>query len=631
MARSGSPSKRSERRLAAIMFTDIVGYTALMAESEETGFRVRQHHRALFEPLAARYGGEIVDENGDELVLAFPSALDAVNCALLAQAELEGDGELKLRIGIHLGDVVFEAGRVYGDGVNVASRIRPFAEPGGIAISDEVEHSIHNQPQIEAVPLGMHELKNVARPMAIFAVRGESSPPGAHPVQRPFRSGAPALAALAAVLVALGIAWVGGWIRVPEQGVISGFSAPALAVLPFDNLSGDPTQDLFVAGLTEDLTTRLASWRRLPVIARNSAFKVSGQERETDAAKAGADLGARYVVVGSVRSAGERVRVSVQLVDATTGQQVWAERYDREFAEILAMQDEITTSIVAAMQPSLLEFESDRAMHQDPDNLDAWSSAQRGWWHFNQENREDNALARDFFERAIEQDPRWGWPHAGLALTHFKDASRGWTDSPNRSIHQLVRAAERAVALDDRDASAHHALGHAYSMSGRSDKMIAAFELGAELNPSDAMANKCLGAHLAIVGRSEAALRHLERAMAISPRDPWMFAILRDVSWAHFAARDYEAALAWAERSIRQRPNPPAYQIAVASLAYLNRRDEAQRTLEELLRLQPDLSREGLQQFFASADPDFPRRLIRGLKEAGWEPPHPKRGPFYKM
>jgi tetratricopeptide (TPR) repeat protein len=270
-------------------------------------------------------------------------------------------------------------------------------------------------------------------------------------------------------------------------------------------------------------------------------------------------------------------------------------------------------------------------MHQDPRNLDAWAHAQRGWWHYNQETREDNAQARASFLRAIEREPHWGWPHAGLALSHFKDASRGWTDTPEESIAALVQAAERAVALDDRDGAAHHALGHAYAMSEQPDKMIASFELGAELNPSDAMATKCLGAHLAIVGRSEEAIHHLNRAIAISPRDPWMFGFLLNMSWAHFAARDYGEALEWAERSIQQRPNPAAYQVVVASLAHLGRLDVAKASLDELLRLQPDLSIEGLEQFFASADPDFPRRLVSGLQQAGWKPPRRKRGPFFKM
>jgi tetratricopeptide (TPR) repeat protein len=282
-------------------------------------------------------------------------------------------------------------------------------------------------------------------------------------------------------------------------------------------------------------------------------------------------------------------------------------------------------------------------MRQDPDDLDAWSNAQRGWWHFNQETKEDNAKARTYFERAIELDPLWGWPHAGLALAHFKDAAHVWTDAPEQSVASLLSAAQRAVELDATDASGveldatdasgHHALGHAYSMSGQSGKMIAAFQRGAELNPSDAIANKCLGAHLALVGQPEEAVRHLDRAISISPQDPRMFGFLANMSWAHFAAEQYEAALEWAEKSIQQRPNPHAYQVAAASLAHLGRIDRAQASLQELLRLQPDLSREGLEHFFAAAESDFLERLIAGLRQAGWDVPRhrKKRGPSLRM
>ncbi len=425
-------------------------------------------------------------------------------------------------------------------------------------------------------------------------------------VHRPWR-----LPALVGVVLVVALGW---WARQNLVPPPSSQVHPAIAVLPFDNLSGDPEQSVFAAGLAEDLITRLASWRSFPVIARGSSFN---PDLPQDRQQAGRELGARYVVEGSVREAGERVRIVVQVIDATTGRNVWVNQYDRDFNDILALQDEISEAIVGAMNPALLEFEADRAMRQDPDNLDAWNTAMRGWWHFNQETRDDLAQAVELFERAIELDPQWGSAYAGLALAHFRWLA--WSDSPEQTVQELLGAAERAVALDESDAVAHHALGHAFAMTGQTDKMIGAFARGVELNPSDAMANFCHGAHLAWVGRTEEAIETLTHAMSISPRDlrAWGFQV--GMSWAHFAARDYEQALEWAHKSIQRRPNPMGYQVAAASSAHLGQLDQAQSSLRELLRLQPDLSIVGLEQFFMPADPDFRERLIDGLRKAGLE------------
>ena len=610
----------TERRLAAIMFTDIVGYTALMAESEQRGLEARQRHRAVLEARARGYGGEVVDENGDELVLSFASAVDAVNCALAVQAEA-GDG-LPLRIGIHVGDVLFKDGRVYGDGVNLAARVRPFAEPGGICVSDEVEHAIRSHPNIEVVALGAPALKNVDRSVQLFAVRGEAlPPPRPRTVQRHRRFVVAAVVAVA-VLAAVAVWWF-GLPRAPGRGMIAGFGAPAIAVLPFDNLGDDADRDLFAAGLVEDLTTRLASWGDFPVIARNSVFEIASRNpgRPLDITEVGRELGARYVVEGSVRRADDQLRVTVQLIDALSGHHVWAKSYDQTYQELLALQDEISRSIASTLVSSLTDFEGREALRRAPDDLDAWSNTQRGLWHYYRETREDNAKARAFFERAIEQEPLWGRPHAGLALTHYKDRAHLWTGLPRLSMDALIASAQRAVTLDEMDAVAHHALGHAYAMSGRTDRMIGAFARGVELNPSDAMANNCLGAHLGYIGELDRAVEHLNRARALSPLDPRMAAFLFNLASAYFAVERYADALEWSERSLSQRPAADAYQIAVASLALLGRIEEAQAPLAELLRLRPDLSPRAIEQFYAAADPELPMRLIEGLELAGWELP----------
>jgi adenylate cyclase len=588
--------ERTERRLAAIMFTDIVGYTALMAESEQRGRRLRERHRELVRPLAGRYHGEVVDENGDELVLCFPSALDAVHCALVIQAELADDAELQLRIGIHSGDVVFEGERVYGDGVNVASRIRPLAEPGGVCISDEVQHSIRNQPDIDATPLGEHELKNVGRPVAVYEVTGKVDPP--HP--------AAGLEEPAA-----------GDVPLPgmDELTVPGFGdAHAIAVLPFDNLSADAEQEYFADGLAEDLITRLAA-ARLPVIARNSSFTYKGEP--VDVKRVSRELGVRYVVEGSVRRAGERVRISAQLIDATTGQHVWAERYDRALGDLFEVQDEVTAAIGGCLVPEWMRSEGERAARKAPESLDAWESFQRGVWHALRMTREDNALARSFCERATELDPNSSAAFASLAMACLNEQAMAWSDDPSRSLAEGLRAAQKAVALDDEDPNAHVAMCWAHNASGQQDKAIAARKLAIQLNPSMPLGYAVLGFSL-VDRRPDEALVHLHTAMRLSPRDPNLWLWLFVVALVHFGAGRYEEAVAWAQRSLQRRPsNPASYPYLIAGYAHLEKMDEAQAALAELLQLEPDAS---IARFRISPFPHFAEiseRLIDGLRKAG--------------
>jgi TolB-like protein/class 3 adenylate cyclase/Tfp pilus assembly protein PilF len=606
-------NSEAERRLAAIVFTDIVGYTAIMAESEAKGHSVRARQGEVLRPLVERYGGEWISHVGDETLSSFPSATDAANCALAIQAALRNEPELAVRVGIHLGDIVEREGSVHGDGVNIAARIRPLAEPGGVAISDEVAHAIRNQENFEASSIGEHEFKNVGRPVAVFALGGTAAAPG--PRRRPQRRlGAPASIALAAVGLLVVLAW---WSQTSGPDRVAGLSGrPAIAVLPFKNLGGDPEQRVFADGLAEDLIVRLGSWRSFPVIARASSFN---PELPKDVQEAGRELQAQYVVVGSVRRAQERIRVNVQLIDTASGRNVWASQYDRDFDDVLALQNEITDTIVGEVNPDLLRFESERAMHQDPASLDAWTTAMQGWWQFNQGTRENMMQAVGLFERAAELDPQFGYAYAGLALAHFRSLIFGWTDDPEQTAGAILAAAEKAVALDELGAEAHHALGHAFAVTGQTDRMLGAFALGVEFNPSDAMANNCYGAHLALVGRSEEAIEVVTHAMSISPRDPWAFEYRVSMAWAYFAIPDYEHALEWAERSIERGPNPMALQVAAASAGQLGRTDEARASLRELLRLAPGLSEDGLKTLFGIAKGDFVDRLLDGLRKAGWE------------
>jgi adenylate cyclase len=398
---------------------------------------------------------------------------------------------------------------------------------------------------------------------------------------------------------------------------VPGFEGrPAIAVLPFDNLSGDPEQEYFADGIAEDLITRLSAWRDFPVIARNSSFTYRG--KAVDVKQVSRELGVRYVVEGSVRKAGDRVRISAQLIYATTGAHVWAERYDRELSDIFAVQDEITNAIVASMHPQLEQYESERAVHQKPQDLGAWELAQRGWWYVNRMNKEDTRKALSFIERAIELDPNFVWAYFVLAMAHYCEIFFSWTDDAAHSIAEIARAAGKAVSLDDKDPLAQFSLSIGYSLTGERDKMIAAGELAVHLGPSSSIAHHVFGFMLAMTGRPEEGIASIEKAMRLSPRDLWMFDFLAAVAMAHFAAGRYEDAVEWARRSLQRKPDYvfPLDTLA-ASLAHLGRVDEARSVVQESLRRTPDHAIATLRLIFGTADADLLERLIDGLRKAG--------------
>jgi adenylate cyclase len=508
-----------------------------------------------------------VDFTGDNFLAEFPAALDVVRAAIEIQrvigarnADLAPDRRMEFRVGLHLGDVTVEGHRIYGDGVNIAARLEGLAEPGGICISSNVHDQVRRKLDLDYQDLGDQRIKNIPEPVRVYRVRlagGDRN------------SRAPAAAASAA-----------------EELSVPGFSGqPAIAVLAFDNMSGDREQEYFADGIAEDLITRISASRSFPVIARNSSFAYKG--KSVDVKQISRELGVRYVVEGSVRKAGDRVRISAQLIDS--------------------------------MGPELWRFEQERAVRQDPQDLGAWDCAQRGMWHLNRLTPKDNAKARSHFEKSVELDPRFVLAHYGLAVTHYFDLAFSWSDSPDRSVAELTRTVGEWAGLDEKDPLGQMALGMAYRVNGQRDKAIAAFELAIRSNPSSALAHFYLGSTLAMAGRSDEAIATLEQGMRLSPRDPMLWAFLIGMAHAHFAAGRYRDAADWSRRSLQARPGwPPSARVLATSLAHLGRVDEARAAFEEALRVQPefDASISGL---FASADPDFVERFRDGLRKAGWK------------
>ena len=432
-----------ERKLAAVLSADVVGYSRLISTDEDATVRRLAAYREQVSLLVEQNRGRVVDFTGDNFLAEFPTALEAVQCAVEIQrvlkgrnADLPADQKMEFRIGVHLGDIRVEEGRIYGDGVNIAARLESLAEPGGVCISATVRDQVRQKLDFGYDDLGEQTLKNITEPVRSYQVHlePESTPPD---------------------------------IPLPgmEDMTVPGFGgAPAIAVLAFDNLSGDPEQEYFADGIAEDLVTRLSSWRSFPVIARNSSFTYKG--RAVDVQKVGSELGARYIVEGSVRKAGDRVRISAQLIDASTGTHVWAEMYDRQLRDIFAIQDEIVEEVVGAMRPQLVQSERLRAVREQPRDLGAYDLTIRGRWHYFRYSKGDNAKARSFFERALDIDPSYAKAWSRLAATHLMDVFYEWADLPAESLIEMERATRACIEADSEYAGGYRVLAWLHERSG---------------------------------------------------------------------------------------------------------------------------------------------------------------------
>jgi adenylate cyclase len=398
---------------------------------------------------------------------------------------------------------------------------------------------------------------------------------------------------------------------------VPGFEGrPAIAVLPFDNLSDDPEQEYFADGIAEDLITRLSARRRFPVIARNSSFTYKG--KAVDVKQVSRELGVRYVVEGSVRKSASRVRITAQVIDATTGHHIWAETYDRELQDIFAVQDEITQMITASMGSQLWRSESERAARKPSRNLETWDYLLRAYWHFNKFNKEGNTKARSLYQKVTELDPDSALGFCGLAATHINDAVLQWTDAPNESVAASVEAAQRAVTIDSEEALSHLFLGIASELTGQAKKAVAALQRAIELDPSLPAAHAELGAVQAMAGRPNQGIAEIEKAIRLSPHDPYMWMFLAVLGLAHFAAARYEEAVVWSERALQGKADylPTLWTLA-SSLAHAGRLDDARSVCREMSRLNFEVSFATIRLAFSFAGREPLERLLDGLRKAG--------------
>jgi adenylate cyclase len=580
--------ERVERRLAAVLAADVAGYSRLMGIDEEgTLARLKAARKAIVDPTIAAHRGRIVKTTGDGMLVEFASAVDAARSAVEVQHGMarQNNGvpremRIEFRIGIHVGDIIIDDNDIFGDGVNIAARLEGIADPGGICISDDAQRQIRGKVDIAYDDMGPQVLKNIAEPMRAWRLAMAAAPKSPLP-KPPLEVSQP--------------------LALPDK--------PSIAVLPFQNKSADPEQEFFADGIAEDIITALSRYPSLFVIAQNSSF--SFKERAVDLKQIGRELGVRYVLEGSLRKSGNRVRVTAQLVEAATGNHVWAERYDRGLADIFAVQDEITQATTIAIAPAIADAEQQRAMRKPPASLDAWGAYQRGMWHLSKASGEDNDLAEKFFQRAIDLDPMFVGGYIGLAAVLSR--AKG-TQSKEEAL------ARRAVALDGGDAEAHARLALALVARGDHQGACAEAERALAICPNLAAAHGALGVALAYSGRPAEGLAALETCIRLDPRDPSLVNRLNQIALAHYFCRDYGASVEAAERAIRSFPDfPSPYRWLAAALGELGRTAEAKAALEKAIAVSPDQF-----DFQVRKRPPWFRseehaHMLEGLRKAGWE------------
>jgi adenylate cyclase len=579
--------QRARRRLAAILAADIVGYGRLM-ETDEVGTldALRTWRGELLDPLVARLHGRIFKTTGDGVLIEFASAVDAVQCAVDLQQAMENanrtrpdDRRIVLRIGLNLGDVMIEGDDLYGDGVNIAARLEAIAEPGGICLSDMVHQSVKSKLKIAFEDIGEQRLKNIAEPIRVFRVDPTGNPAANRGTTPPLSD------------------------------------KPSIAVLPFANLSGDPEQDYFSDGLSEDIITLLSAWRSFPVIARNSSFAFKGQAR--DIRLIARELSARYVLEGSVRKSAHHVRVTAQLIDAELGHHIWAKKFEGALEDIFALQDEITLQIVSSVEPELEKAELRKTDTRRPASMGAWECYLRGREHLHAMTPARNLQARAMFERAIELEPQYSAAAAGLSMTYQREMLFEATDDRAAWESKALDLARRAVALDAESSIAHYALSGAFIWSNQHVHSIAEARMAVQLNPSDIAAWLALGNRLDIVGQSAEGISILEKTLERNPRNPHNHVYYGQLGRAYISACNYEKALGLLGEAVRLRPDfPNTYHLLAICLGHLGRMEEAQAAARQCEQLQPGfMAKRACWNIYL--DPDANAHLTEGLRKAG--------------
>lgn len=556
MATGETAGTSPTRGLAAIMFSDVTGYTRIMGRDEQAGLRALAEHRELLRSLLPRFNGRMVGEIGDGTLSSFYSAIDAVNCAREVQSMLRSDPDLSVRIGIHIGDVVFSDNTVLGDGVNVASRIHALAAPGGICISANVFDEIRNKPGMQVRDLGEQRLKNVSRPIRVYALQTSAAAGRDSWTRSRYGSRLRAALIAVAVLVAAVAAAVAYSYRARIASTLQP-RAPAetgevtVAVLPFANLSADKSDEYFSDGMTDEIRGDLAKIAGLQVTARTSSYAFKGQNLE--ATKIGGLLHVRNLLEGSVQRSADKVRIEVELIDATSGFSIWSERYDRKMADVFAIQSDIAQGVADKLRVTLLPGEKARVERKPTDNLEAYNLYLQGNYYLGLVTGAGSMKALDSFSAAMAKDPKFAQAYVGRALAYGQESYFG-AIPPREGTPKLKADIERALALDDTIGEAHGLLAYFVYFAYEWDWPAAEreFQVALKLDPDNPVIHYAYGRYLVTLGRFDGAVREHQRARELDPQNPLWVGTIGD---AWFCARKYDRALQYNQQTIAMSPN----------------------------------------------------------------------------
>ena len=621
------------RKLVAILHADVAGFSRLMGVDEVGTHRVLGELRRAVDPLIASDGGRIVGTAGDSFLADFSSVVDALNCAVQIQLAartindpIPPDRRLELRIGVNLGDVIVDGGDIFGDGVNIAARLQALARPGTVCISHTVYEQVRNKLDLDYHPLGSHRVKNIAEPVRAYAV-GVSAVPGRTGKQRRLLAAAAAACGLIAAGLVTWTLYTGAGrdllgLAAPKPVEVAGLAAPhrlavrpSVAVLPFKNLSTDAGQDFFSAGITEDVITALGRFSNLLVVAKSASFQL--KDRNLSPAEIGRLLDVRYLLEGSVRRAGDRLRVSVELTEAATGRNVWSEAYDAEVKDIFDVQQDIARRVVGAAAVKLTRFERDRALAKPTESLAAYEHVLRGREHFSRATRDSNDEAQDMFQRAIDLDPSYAAAYAELGLTLIEAVASGWTEFIADDLARAETLAQKALLLDSASTTAYRLLAEAHLARRRFDLALGQIDRALEFNPSDAESFSMRGNILVWAGRAAEALPWLEGALRLDNANARATFLL---STAYYFLDRYSASVEAMDHALAgglgRNTQVTGRSVLAAAYAQLDRRTDAERERSAAMRMAPLLDAERFaSQFGTQTAHDH---MLEGLKKAGF-------------
>ncbi len=590
----GRQEHRVERRLAAIFAADVAGYSRLMEQDEVGTLQTLTAHRAIMDRLITEHGGRIANTAGDSVLAEFPSAVDAVQCAIavqetVAQANRDTpeDHRLQFRIGVHVGDAMIQGGDLLGDGVNIAARLESLAEPGNVYISATTYAHVRRSLTLGFDDLGPRMVKNMDEPVHVYRIRASALP----------RSGTAREMENAKSL------------PIPDK--------PAIAVLPFTNMSVDPEQDYFADSMAEEIIAALSRFRSLFVIARNSTFTYKG--KAVDVRQVSRELGVRYVLEGSVRRAGNRLRIIAQLIDAATGNHIWSDRYDGELADIFDLQDRVTEAIIGAIEPTITLSEIERAKRKRPESLDAYDCVMRALPAVWSQDAETTAEGLRLAEQAIALDPTYALPRALAAWCFAQRVSYMRTPCPAEDRAKALTLAHEAASLDSSDPLVLTVLSAAYALVGQIDLGLATVEKALALDPNSAWAWLRSGWLHNYASQPDTAIEHFQRYMRLSPLDPMRFNALHGIGAVYFGKGQYDEAARWIEQALREKPTAKwVYRLLTTTYGNAGRLEEAKQAAAKLLEAFPGLTvSKAVDAAPGNVNKDITARYAQGLREAG--------------